>query len=225
MSAPPDEADLVTGDQGHERRIAMAQRWADALVAASEAASTASRPVARPTLRAATRTIELEQRTPTRDRVELARWFLAQEPGTVDVDDFNRRITGHAYTFYDNAALQDLFAGETIGMWEWHQRGGLHPPRQPVELTALAIGDVALAGYPAEMFTEFGLRTKAESPFPATFVCELANGWVGYIPTADAFERGGYETRLAYSSRLVPEAGDAMTDTGLELLRELHGRA
>lgn len=53
-------------------------------------------------------------------------------------------------------------------------------------------------------------------------VAELANGWHGYIPTEEAFGHGGYETCLAYASRLVPDAGDRMCEAALDALRALH---
>jgi neutral ceramidase len=62
---------------------------------------------------------------------------------------------------------------------------------------------------------------KTGSPFPDTFIATLANGWHGYAPTLEAFNRGGYEPRFAYPSRLAPEAGDRMTDAALELLQRL----
>jgi hypothetical protein len=80
---------------------------------------------------------------------------------------------------------------------------------------------VVFVGYPGEIFTEFGLQTKAKSPFSETFVVELANGWHGYIATQEAFQHGGYETRFGYTSRLVPEAGDWMVETALQLLTDL----
>lgn len=100
------------------------------------------------------------------------------------------------------------------------RRLGRRPVVEQVEVQALAVGDVAFVGYPAEMFTELGLRTKAGSPFAATFVCELANGWFGYVPTLEAYEHGGYETRLG-SNRLDPHAGDTMVSAALALLAKL----
>ena len=136
-----------------------------------------------------------------------------------------RNIYGHAYTFYHNGAgIQEWFAREMIGMWEWQRRVGTRELLEDVEIQVIAIGDVAFVGYPAEYFTEFGLRTKAESPFPTTVVAELANGWHGYVPTVEAFAHGGYEPRLGYQSRLVPEAGDLMCNTALDLLRDLATR-
>jgi hypothetical protein len=75
--------------------------------------------------------------------------------------------------------------------------------------------------YPVELFTAFGQRLKASSPFSDTFVATLANGWHGYVPTLEAFEHGGYEPRFAYSSRLVAEAGDLMINAAIELLRRV----
>jgi hypothetical protein len=54
-----------------------------------------------------------------------------------------------------------------------------------------------------------------------TVVCGLTNGWYGYVPTAAVFERGGFETRLASSSRREIGAGDKMVTLGLELLDQI----
>jgi neutral ceramidase len=84
-----------------------------------------------------------------------------------------------------------------------------------------AIGGVAVVALPVELFTAFGRRIKAESPFADTFLATMANGWLGYVPTAEAFARGGYEPLLAYQSRLAPEAGGFITTAALDLLRQL----
>ena len=72
-----------------------------------------------------------------------------------------------------------------------------------------------------EIFVEIGLEIKAASPFKHTFLVELGNGWLGYIPTAKAFNEGletSYETWLARSSKCVPKTGAQMRDTALKLL-------
>ncbi len=176
-------------------------------------------------VRVARRVLRIPQRRPTREQVELAKWYLEKAPADLDQQEFTRRIYGHDYTFYHNSAdIQTWFARETIGMWEWQRRVGTRELFEDVEVQVIAVGDIAFVGYPAEYFTEFGLKTKARSPFATTFVAELANGWHGYVPTREAFEHGGYEPRLGYQSRLVPEAGDLMCDTALELLAELAPR-
>ena len=42
---------------------------------------------------------------------------------------------------------------------------------------------------------------------------------VGYAPTREAFERGGYETTFGPTSHLAPEAGDLLADTAIQLVR------
>jgi neutral ceramidase len=91
-------------------------------------------------------------------------------------------------------------------------------PTFPGTLQALRIGDVGMVMLPGEVFVEFGLQIKQESPALRTFVVELSNGVVGYVPTKEAFEWGGYEQRSATSSRLAPVAGEFMVDTALALL-------
>ncbi len=200
--------------------LAVAQRlrdeYVEGLLAVSEQARAASSPVCGVPVRSTSEVIEIDQRSPTREQVDLAYWYLRQDPETVDPDEFNRRMTGHAYTHWGNP-YQEWFAREAIGMW-WAHRGATHVPPAQVEIQVIALGDIAFVAYPAEVFCEFGLRTKDESPFPRTIVCGLANGAFGYVPTSEAFSHGGYETRMAYTSRLVPSAGDQMTETALRLL-------
>jgi hypothetical protein len=45
---------------------------------------------------------------------------------------------------------------------------------------------------------------------------------IGYVPTAAAFEGGGYETTLSMGSKLDPCAASMLTDAALALLQTLH---
>jgi len=86
---------------------------------------------------------------------------------------------------------------------------------QPAEVQVLYMGEYAFVGIPAEYFVEHGLRIKEESyPIHALVVAQ-ANGMVGYLPTAEAFKRGGYETTFAGSSRMAPEAGRMLADCAI----------
>ncbi len=210
-----------TGGEEHNRAMgaALADKAVEALAAAEPIEGSAVR---------CERCVQLiPERQPTREQVALARWYLEHRPADLDEDDFTRRIYGHDHTFFHNSSrVQEWFCREMIAMWEWQRHQAVRQPTAPVEVQALSVGDtLAFVGFPAEYFTEFGLETKAGSPFRHTIVSELANGWVGYVPTAAAFRHGGYETRLAYSSRLVPEAGDLMCRTGLSLLHHLAAAA
>ncbi len=91
-------------------------------------------------------------------------------------------------------------------------------PLTPAEIQALRIGDVGVVMLPGEVFVEHGLAIKLQSSAERTFVVELANGIVGYVPTREAFEGGGYEQKLGNNSKLSPVAGEMMTETALALL-------
>ena len=94
-------------------------------------------------------------------------------------------------------------------------------PEHELDLAVLRIGpEIAIATNPAELFCEFGLAIKAGSPVKYTLVSELTNGAVGYVPTVQAFDEGGYEIRkLPGNSMLAFDAGDQITAASLELLR------
>ncbi len=85
----------------------------------------------------------------------------------------------------------------------------------------LAIDNTAFVAVPGEMFVELGLEIKQKSPFEHTFVVELANDYVGYIPTRVAFEEGGYETLNARSSRVAPEAGEIIVENAISMLESI----
>ena len=214
--------DMSTPDGMSNRGSEYAHRMARALADKADEALASARAVDGDTVRMAREVLHIPQRRPTAKQVELAKWYLEDAPEEINEDEFTRQMRGRAFTFFHNSPdVQRWFAREAIGMWEWQRRAGTREMLDDVEIQAIAVGDVAFVGYPAEYFTEFGLRTKAESPFEHTFVLELANGCHGYVPTREAFGHGGYETRLALSSHLIPEAGDAMCDAGVGLLGRL----
>jgi len=93
-------------------------------------------------------------------------------------------------------------------------------PQVHAEVQMLRVGPAALVSVPCEYFCQFGLDIKASSPCDPTFVVELANGCVGYVPDAQAvLDQSGYEPRTARSSKLAPEAGAHLAAAAVELLR------
>ena len=213
-----------SGIVGKEREggEAYCEMMGNGLAAKAIEALSAGRPVGATDIAVASEEVPIAQRRPTKEMIDLALWYLEQEPGQVDQEEFTYRMYGHPYTMYHNSpSFQEWIARETLGMWEWQRRAGSRELHEDVEIQALRLGDIAVACVPCEYFSEFGLEIKDKSPFANTMVVHLANGWHGYIPTREGMAHGGYEGRFAYQSRLVPEAGDMMRDKALELLHRL----
>jgi neutral ceramidase len=87
---------------------------------------------------------------------------------------------------------------------------------------ALLIGDVALVGVPGEFFTVLGEEIKRRSPFRYTFVFELANDYIGYIPDQPGFDRGGYQVWTGLHSFLERGTGEMIVNESVGLLERVH---
>lgn len=158
----------------------------------------ALQPAAPGPLRAGSRTIQAALRVPTEDEVAWA----------------EKAVAGEMHGF-DAGGLAVVKA---------HRILKIHHSAQtaiPIEISAIAVGDSALVGLPGEIFVELGLEIKGRSPFGYTFVAELCNDAIGYVPTRKAYKEGGYE---ATSSPLAPGTGEQMVEAALALLRDLSPR-
>jgi hypothetical protein len=84
----------------------------------------------------------------------------------------------------------------------------------------IAIGnEVAWVSLPGEVFVELGLAIKKRSPFPRTFIVELANENIGYIPDRRSYAEGNYEPE---SARCAAGSGEKLVDVAVGLLNQLH---
>jgi neutral ceramidase len=203
---------------GRDHTLAMGRALADK----ADEAIQAGRPLTVERIGVTSTRLRISQRRPTMEQVELARWYLEERPADLDELDFTRRLYGHDYTFNDGKQLgNERHAQELLAMWQWQRGKSDDELVEAIEIQVVTLGDVAIVAFPVELFSELGRRVKSGSPFPDTLIATLANGWHGYAPTLEAFNRGGYEPRFAYPSRLAPEAGDRMADAALELLRRL----
>jgi neutral ceramidase len=89
-----------------------------------------------------------------------------------------------------------------------------------VEIQVVLMGDCAIVGVPGELFCEYGLQIKKDAHPLRALVATCTNGRVGYIPTREAFRRGGYETTFGPSSMLAPQAGDLIVQTAIEVIAQ-----
>jgi neutral ceramidase len=85
----------------------------------------------------------------------------------------------------------------------------------------ILIGDVAIVGVSAEFFTGLGMEIKRRSPFKETYVAELANDWIGYLPDREAHTLGGYQTWMGSHSFAEVGTGERVVDHAVAMLEEL----
>lgn len=93
-----------------------------------------------------------------------------------------------------------------------HEQGNA---AEQIEVQSMRLGDLAVCGVPAEYFVEYGLQLRERSPAKHTFVVELANDYIGYVPTPEAFDGGGYE---GTSARFARDTGDMIAEAVLDMI-------
>lgn len=92
------------------------------------------------------------------------------------------------------------------------------PESFSMELSAVAIGNVALAGIPGEPFTGIGRGIKEAEGWDLVLPMCLTNGCEGYFPMKDAYDEGGYEAR---SSNFEAGVAERIIEQGTALLDSL----
>lgn len=93
-----------------------------------------------------------------------------------------------------------------------------YAPIFPFEIMLIGIGEARIVTVPCEIFVEFALRLKKESPRAKTIFGSVSNGASGgYVYTKEAMAEGGYEPLV---SIYAPEAGDKIIKAALDLLQQ-----
>ena len=157
---------------------------------------------------------------------------IAQAIEPVDSPDLTVRhsalqIPMRPYPKKGERCYPDFWTDESRAYYEGMEADWPRKMREesPVEvrINVIRIGDTAICTNPAELFSDFALRMREVSPARVTLISQLTDGYVGYVPTPEAFTRGGYETWPSGTSKLVPEAGDAIADETIALLGQVKG--
>ena len=93
----------------------------------------------------------------------------------------------------------------------------------PIEVQAVALGEIGLVSLPAEVFFEIGEEIRRQSPFAITLPVSYANGAIGYVPTQAEVPAGGYEIEHARARRhglfLRDDADAALIEAAVAALR------
>lgn len=162
----------------------------------------ANQPAAGPLtpIAALSRTLEIKRRAPSPERVARCLEIVQQDPAKVDPVE---------WTFAKEIVVLDAKIKQE--------------PVASVEVQAIQVGPAVMLSCPAEFFCQSGLDVKAGSKFPFTFVVELANDCVGYVPTEEALgpDGGGYETRLTSYSNLEPTAATQLVKAMIDASSQL----
>ncbi len=147
-------------------------------------------------LKSAQAEIELGVRKPNAEQLAQAKaWLSEAGPGPY-------------------AKMREIYARESVLL-------SGYPDQVQVILQAFRIGDLGVVSSPCETFVEVGLAIKHDSPLKPTFCVSLANGYNGYLPTAQHHAWGGYETWRARSSYLAVDSEAKIRETLLRLLGEV----
>jgi hypothetical protein len=148
---------------------------------------------------------------PLRVSAEMVRLPLPElKPGAAE----RARETVLRYGMKDNRGFMEKV--EAYKILDVAAREG-KPHEVEVQVIALS-GDVAWVSLPGEMFVELGLAIKQASPFRHTFIAELANGAIGYIPNRPAYVEGNYEP---ISARCAAGSGELLVESAVRQLRAL----
>lgn len=93
------------------------------------------------------------------------------------------------------------------------------------EIQAFRIGDLGIVGLPGEPFVEGQLALKLNSPASYLFPAHLTTHYVGYLPTREAYPRGGHEANedATYWAKLAPGCLETVIERARGMVQELFG--
>ncbi|MGN8070314.1 hypothetical protein [Mucilaginibacter sp. SG564] len=90
--------------------------------------------------------------------------------------------------------------------------------------SAIRIGELAIVFLPGEPFVETAQDIEDGSPFTYTIIVAYAENNIGYIPTAEAFQLGGYEAGPGKWSYMEAGTDKVVSKEALRLLNELYNK-
>lgn len=99
-----------------------------------------------------------------------------------------------------------------------------YPSEQTISMITFN-NDAAIVFVPGEPFADLSLSIQAQSAYPCTALVGHCNSTVGYIPSATAFDEGGYEVEEAYSFYGFPgplhrDSGNRLVETVVKILND-----
>ncbi len=130
------------------------------------------------------------------------------------LQEYVAKAGGKAFTFDDNAKMH-IYSG-TLARFDYQQTHHVFP----CEIHILRFGNIAFATSPFELFLDYGNWIRAQCPAEQTFLIQLANGSLGYLPTEKA-EKGGHYSAYVSSGLTGHAGGDLLVRRTLSEIRAL----
>jgi len=189
----------VTSETTSVKASEQARRVASAVVAAAVQATTMVARHDETSITATTFPMTLHRRAVSAQDVVRARHILGGDTGQAN--------SSERFSFEQG---QRIPAGQLVPYAKEVLLRADMPEWGTSDIQLIRIGDFQLVAIPGEVFVEFGLTIKEASPTPHTAIVSLANDYVGYMPTAEAFSQGGYETWGARSAWTAQGTGEAI---------------
>jgi hypothetical protein len=104
----------------------------------------------------------------------------------------------------------DLGWPADLGNYTTTTSAGVNMIRLPIRFLKIN-EDIAIWSAPLELFCEISNEVRQRSPYDYTFYFGYTNGWLGYLPTEEEWQYGGYEVERV--SPFTPPAGRALTES------------
>ena len=88
------------------------------------------------------------------------------------------------------------------------------------EIHAIKLGDIVFVTNPFELFLDYGNQIRARSAASQTFIAQLTNGILEYLPTKKAQEAGHYSAYVS-SGYVGHEGGELLVSATLDMINDL----
>ncbi len=90
-----------------------------------------------------------------------------------------------------------------------------------IEIHAVRLGDIVFVTDPFELFLDYGNQIRARSAAAQTFIAQLTNGGLGYLPTEKA-ELAGHYSAYVSSGYVGHEGGAHLVSATLDMINDLY---
>jgi hypothetical protein len=166
-----------------------------------------------------------ENRPVLRDRVYAAMKAAWKATERHTIKDWDWRIEPvtlpprHELSFGDDASkqvLEDTKQSKAKRNNAAFQLAWLKRIDRPIELTCLDLGKALVLHLPGEPFIEYQLQAQELRPDDLVCVAGYGDGGPGYIPTAQAYDEGGYEPTVALAG---PKSEEVLHKAMVKLLK------